>query len=105
MTLLTTTSTIKYLKARRFKNLVDKEQGQCLHATLVDCVGKCLEVFGGAKAVVELCSVGDPVTVVGISVGTTGTVIVLRHGADPDCARVSGGDKGRRKAHGATHWQ
>ena len=46
------------------------------------------QIVGGAKAVVELSSISNPITVIGISVSTARTVVVLRDRADPDCARL-----------------
>ena len=56
--MLTTTSTIRYL---------------CWNSSVM---------------VVELSSISNPITVIGISVSTARTVVVLRHRADPDCGTV-----------------
>lgn len=50
----------------------------------MDFVGESFEVICGAKAVVQLRRVGDPVAMVRIAICAAGPFIVLRHGADPN---------------------
>ena len=54
------------------------------HAATVKLVGEGLQVIGRTKPRVELCVVGDPVAVVGVTVWATWSLIVLGYRTDPD---------------------
>ena len=49
-------------------------------------VRKSLEVVRSSESAIELASIGDPIAMVRVTVGSTGALVVLRDGADPDCA-------------------
>lgn len=58
------------------------------HAAPVQFIGQRLEVVCRTEACVELSRVGNPITVVGIPVSTTRTLIVLADGTDPNYGKV-----------------
>lgn len=60
-----------------------------VHSTLVQVIGESLEVVRRAETAVELGSIRNPIAVVGITVGRTGALVVLRDRANPDYARRS----------------
>lgn len=81
MTSLTTTSIIKYLE--RFNNVVF---GLWMHShsATMQFLWKTLEIVRRAKPRVELRSIRNPVSVVGISIWRSRTFIVLGNRTDPD---------------------
>lgn len=54
------------------------------HATAVNLVRQCLEVVGRPEPRVELTGVGDPIAVVGVTVGCARTLVVLGYGTYPN---------------------
>ena len=54
------------------------------HSALVQLRRESLEVVGGTETVIELGDVGDPVSVVWISVDRTGAIIIFVDRTDPD---------------------
>lgn len=47
-------------------------------------IGQSFQVVRGTEACIELSRVGNPITVVGISVSTTRSLVVLADGTDPN---------------------
>ena len=66
------------------KRDVRHSSSQHSHAAAVDLVRQSLEVVGRSKPGVEFTGIGDPIAVVGVSVGCARTLIVLGDRADPN---------------------
>lgn len=54
------------------------------HAPTVHFIGEGFEVVGSAKFIIELRNIGNPVSVVGITIGCSRADVVLAYGTDPD---------------------
>ena len=89
ITSLTTTSTIRYLSGSNIFSICrESVRLKCSHATTMHLVRERLKVVGRSIFVIELGNIGNPIAVVWISVGRTGTDVILAHGTDPDLGEV-----------------
>ena len=86
-------------------DIVDHDVDLEIHAPAVDLVREGFEVVRGPELAVQLGSVCDPVTMVGVAVGRALAFIVPGDGTNPDCQGEANIRLSGREGEGGTHWQ